>query len=182
MRSKRSRECTYLVARDLRLDPASRDRCKRVNRRRWLVSHETLSGALWCFAGSDSDKGRYARRRERQSHESVRCNQPRQPVEESTIFHNRGLRARTFSLERFLLVGGPIRFPRSLDGAVGSKCAERLMLPTRRVLFLPWAALKSTVAEPLCVLSMDAQAVGSAVGIPLEGESESLACHRNTEH
>ena len=32
------------------------------------------------------------------------------------------------------------------------------------------------------MLSMGAQAVGSAVGIPLRGKSESLACHRNTEH
>ena len=69
----------------------------------------------------DQYKGRYARRRVRQSHESVRCNQQRQPVEESTIYHNRGLRARTFSLERLLLIGGPIRFLRSLDGAAGSK-------------------------------------------------------------
>jgi hypothetical protein len=66
-------------------------------------------------------KGRYARRRVRQSHEFVGCNQRRQPVEESTIGHNRGLRAHTFSLERFLLIGGPIRFPRSLDWAAGSK-------------------------------------------------------------
>jgi hypothetical protein len=66
-------------------------------------------------------KGRYARCRVRQSHESVRCNQRRQPLEESTICHNRGLRARTFSLERLLLIGGPIRFLRSLDWAAGSK-------------------------------------------------------------
>jgi hypothetical protein len=126
------------------------------------------------LTGSGSDKARYARCRVRPSHESVRCNQPRQPVEELTIFHNHGLRARTLSLERFLLIGGPIRFPRSSGGSVGSKCAERLMLRTRRALFCPSAALRSRVAEPLCMLSMGARAVGSAVGTPLEARKRKL--------
>ena len=57
------------------------------------------------------------------------------------------------------------------------------MLPVRRAPFSPWAPLRSTAAEPLCISSMGARAVGFLLlANALSGECERLACHRNTEH
>src|ERR1700733_14182424 len=56
--------------------------------RAWL---ESRRGA-WC-SGIDSDKDRYARRRVHPSHQSFRCNQPRQHVEEWNHFRSRTARA-----------------------------------------------------------------------------------------
>jgi hypothetical protein len=53
-----------------------------------LAGHNSVTG-------SDSDKARYAHCRVRQSRESFRCNQRRQPAKQLTICHNRVVMART---------------------------------------------------------------------------------------